>query len=54
MVSLTLVVYGEACRHGLAWLGSVGMPYLYSFTPQGALEDQIRLDSHIRVILIVG
>lgn len=38
----------------MAWLGVAGMPYLYPFNhPQGAVEDQIRMGSQIRISLIV-
>lgn len=43
----------EVCRHGVAWLGLAGMSYLYPFNPpQGAVEDQIRMGSQIRISLI--
>lgn len=39
----------------MAWLGLAGMPYLCPFQPplQGAVEDQIRMGSQIRISLIV-
>lgn len=45
----------EVCRHSLAWLGLAGMSYLYPFKhppPQGAVGDQIRMGSQIRISLI--
>lgn len=37
----------------MAWLGLAGMFYLYPCGPLGALEDQIKLSSQIRVRLTV-
>lgn len=48
---------GELCRHGLAWLGwdalPLPLPTPLKPSPQGAVEDQIRMGSQIRISLIV-
>lgn len=46
---------GSVCRHGLAWLGwdALPLPLTPPPTPQGAVEDQIRTGSQIRISLIV-